>query len=140
MVVGLFIALCGLAIAAGAEFSWIKADHGRPMAGLKHTALTGLLHWSYQNTGTFLRSFAFAIVVAGALVFFGGLVGSRLLAGLFALIALAGAGLWFGLYASKYHSTSISYTDLRTGALLTAGGAVLALFATSVLRRRTEMR
>ncbi len=140
MVVGLFIALCGLAIAGGAEFTWIKADHGHPMAGIKHTSLVGLLHWSYQSTGSFLRSFAFAVVIAGALVFLGGLVGSRLLAGVFALVALAAAGLWFGLYASKFHSTSVSYTDLRTGALLTAGGAVLALLATSVLRRRAGPR
>ena len=134
--VGLFIALCGLAIAAGSEFTWISANHGHPQVGTKHTSLTGLLHWSYQGTGSYLHSFAFAVVVAGALVFLGGLTGSRLVAGLFALIALAAGGLWLGLYATKYSITSLPYTDLRIGAELTIGGAVLALLATSVLHRR----
>lgn len=136
MVVGVFIALCGLAIAAGSELTWIDAGHGHPPAGIKRTSLDGLLHWSYQSTRSFPHTFGFAIVIAGGIVFVGGLVGSRLFAGLFAMIALVIAGLWLGLYASKHNLTSLPYTDLRDGAIVTGGGAVLALLATSVLRRR----
>jgi hypothetical protein len=137
VLVGIFIALCGIAIAVGAELNWIGAVHGRQAIGINTTSLNGLPHWSYQHTGTFVRSFAIVVVVAGILVVIGGLFGSRLTAGLFALIALVAAGLWFGLYSSHYSSTNLSISDLRLGAELTAAGSVLALLSTHFLRRRT---
>jgi hypothetical protein len=136
VVVGLFIALCGIAIAVGSELTWIASLRGRPATGVNHTSLTGLLHWSYQHTGSFVKSFAIVLVVAGVLVVIGGLFGSRVAAGLFSLVALVAAGLWFGLYASHYHLTSVTFSSLRLGAELTVAGSVLGLISTSFLRGR----
>ncbi len=136
MAVGFFIAICGIAIAIGSELTWVSARGTRPAAHINHTSLTGLLHWHYLPTSSYLRSFGFAVVVAGVLVFIGGVFGSRLLAGLFSLLALVAAGIWFGLFASKYSSVNLPYTDLRIGAGLTVGAAILALISTSFLRRR----
>jgi hypothetical protein len=133
---GIFIALCGLAIAAGAAFPWIDASHHHPAAGIEHTALKGVLHWSYQGSSDFLRTFGFAVVIIGGLVFLGGLAGSRLVAGLFGLLAIVAGGLWLGLYTSRYDPSKVSITDLRPGAWLTLGGGLLALSAVEFLHRR----
>ncbi len=133
---GVIIALCGLAIAAGTELTWINVGHGHPSAGIKHTALKSVLNWSYQSTGPFLRTFGFAVVIIGAIVFLGGLAGSRLVAGSFALLALVAGGLWLGLYVSRFNTTNLPVSDLRPGAWLTLGGGVLALIAVEFLHRR----
>jgi hypothetical protein len=136
VLVGLFIALCGIAIAVGADLTWIGVVHGRPKTGIDHTSLNGLLHWSYQYTGSFVKSFAIAVVIAGVLVVVGGLFGWRVPAGLFSLIALVAAGLWLALYTSHYSSTSLAFSDLGLGAILTIAGSVLGLISTPFLRRR----
>jgi hypothetical protein len=101
IVVGLLIAVCGIAIAVGSELGWISASGARPASGINHTSLKSLVHWSYQSTSTYLLSFAFAVVVVGVLVFIGGVFGSRVLAGFFSLIALALAGTWLALNVNK---------------------------------------
>ena len=136
VLVGLFIALCGIAIAVGSELTWIASLHGRPATGVNHTSLDGLLHWAYQHTGSFVKSFAIVLVVAGVLVVIGGLFGWRVPAGLFSLIALVAAGLWLGLYSSHYSSSDVTFSNLRLGAELTIAGSVLALISTSFLRGR----
>lgn len=127
--------LCGVAIAAGAFFGWIDAKGARPASGVKHTSITGLFHWSFQNSSSFLRSFGMVLAVVGVLVLIGGLIASRFMAALFAVIALAVAVLWIGLDASRYHTTDLPYSDLRVGAWLAIGGSLLALISAGRLRR-----
>lgn len=131
----ILVLLCGLAIVAGAFLTWVDARGARPASGIAHTSITGLFHWSYQVSAPFLRSFAIAVVVCGALVAVGGLAASRLLAGLFSVIALAAAGLWIGLNASHYHAANLLYSDLRIGAWLVIGGGLIGLVASFGLRR-----
>lgn len=130
------VGLCGVAIVAGARLSWISARGTRPASGINETSVTGLLHWSYQPCHTFVESFSFAVIVAGVGVVIGGLVASRLLAALFSFLAIAAAGLWIGLNATHYSPTTLSYADLRVGAWLTIGGAVIGLIGSSFLRSR----
>src|SRR5262249_35096850 len=101
LAVGLLIALCGIAIGVGSELSWIRARGARPGGGITHVSLTSVLHWSLQSTGSYLKSFAFAVVIAGALVFLGALFGSRVVTAIFAAIALAAAVIWLTLEATK---------------------------------------
>src|SRR5258708_14031147 len=115
------IALGGIAIAVGALQTWVSARGHRPSSGIRHTAIAGVLHWHYQSTSSFTNSFAMVVIVAGALVFVGGVFASRLLAGLFSLIALAAVGVWIGLNATHYSPTSLTYSDLRLGAWLAIG-------------------
>jgi hypothetical protein len=130
------VALCGLAIAAGAFPSWVDARAPRPSSGVRHTAISGLLHWHYRYTGSFTLSFALIILACGALVFVGGVFASRLVAGLFSLIALAAAGVWIGLNATHYSSASLLYSDLRLGAWLAIGGGLIGLVGSFYMRRR----
>jgi hypothetical protein len=132
----MFISLCGIAIAVGAVLSWVRARGARPASGINHAALSSLLHWSQAYTGSFLRSFGFAVVIAGVLVFVGGVFGSRVAAGLFSLVALAASILWVVLEATKYSSVDFPFSDLRFGALITITASLLALVSTAFLRRR----
>jgi hypothetical protein len=134
--VALLVMICGVAIAGAALLNWIDARGTRPAAGVKHTSITGLFHWSYQYSSSFLHSFGMVLVVAGALVLIGGLVASRFITALFAVIALVVAGLWIGLDASRYHSTNLPYSDLRVGAWLALVAGLLALISAFSLRRR----
>lgn len=129
------VLLCGLAIVAGAFLTWVDAKGARPASGIAHTSIAGLFHWSYQVSAPFLRSFALAVVVCGALVAIGALAASRFLAGLFSVLALAAAGLWIGLNASHYHAVDLHYSDLRIGAWLVIGGGLIGLIASFGLRR-----
>lgn len=131
----LLVLLCGLAIVAGAFLTWVDARGSRPASGIAHTSLTGLFHWTYQTSAPFLRSFALAVVVCGALVAVGALAASRLLAILFSVLALTAAGLWIGLNASRYHQVDLLYSDLRIGAWLVIGGGLIGLAAAFGLRR-----
>jgi len=133
--VALLVALCGIAIAVGAFLNWVIARGARPASGINHTAITGLFHWNYQHVSSFLSSFGMVLAVAGALVLIGGLAASRFLAALFAVVALAGAGLWIGLDASHFHSSDLPYSDLRLGAWLAIGGGLIALISAFFLRR-----
>lgn len=133
--VGIFISLCGVAIAVGAVLDWVRARGRRPASGVNHAALSGLLHWSQAYTSSFLRSFGIAVVIAGVLVVIGGACGSRVAAGLFSLVALAAAILWVVLEATRYSSVDFPFSDLRIGALLTIGASLLALISTPFLRR-----
>jgi len=130
--------LCGIAIAAGAFLSWVNARGARPASGITHTSITGLFHWSYQHS-RLLLSFAVVVAAIGVLVFLGGLVASRVLAGLFAFAALAAAGLWIGLDANHYHSSDLPYSDLRLGAWLVIGGGLIGLIGSFFLRHRREL-
>jgi len=134
--VALLVAFCGVAIAAGAFPGWVSARGHRPSSGIRYTAISGLLHWHYEHTGSFTLSFALIVVVCGALVFVGGLFASRMVAALFALIALAAAGVWIGLNATHYSPTNLPYSDLRIGAWLVIGGGLIALISSFFMRRR----
>jgi hypothetical protein len=134
--VAVIIILSGLAIIAGARLSWISKRGHRPASGITGTSVTGLLHWSYQPCVTYYSSFSFVVLVCGVLVVLGGLFASRLLAGLFALIALIAGALWLGLNASHFSSVSLTYQDLHIGAWLTAGGAIVAMIFSGLVRRR----
>jgi len=133
--VAALIALCGIAISVGAVQTWVNSRGKRPISGIQHTAIAGALHWHYQPTSSFTNSFAMIIVVAGALVFVGGVFASRLLAGLFSVIALGAAGVWLGLNATHYSPTSLTYNDLRLGAWLTIGGSLIGLLSSFFVRR-----
>jgi hypothetical protein len=134
--IAVIVGLCGIAIVAGAKLSWVAARGARPASGITDTSIAGLLRWTYEPCDSFVQSFAFAVVMTGVLVFLGGLLASRLVAGVFAFLALAAAGLWIGLNASHYSQIDLRATDLRVGAWLTVGGAVLALVTSPFLRRR----
>jgi len=134
--IAILVGLCGIAIVAGARLSWISHRGARPASGITGTSVTGLLTWSYRPCHTFVQSFSFAVIVAGVLVFLGGLLASRLIAGVFSFLALAAAGLWIGLIASHYSGVDLPASDLRIGAWLTVGGGIVGLAASSFLRRR----
>ena len=134
--VTLLIAICGAAIAVGAFPTWVSARGHRPSSGIRHTAISGLFHWHYRYTGSFTLSFALIVIACGALVFVGGLFASRVVAGLFSLIALVAAGLWIGLSATHYNPTNLPYSDLRLGAWLVIGGGVVGLISSFFMRRR----
>jgi hypothetical protein len=128
--------LCGIAIAVAAIEPWVSARAGRPASGIGHTAISGFLHWRYQATGTFTSSFALVVLVAGALVFVGGVFASGLLAGVASIVALIASGVWIGLNASHYNPTSLTYSDLLLGAWLAIGGGLVGLISSSFVRRR----
>jgi hypothetical protein len=134
--VAVLVALCGIAIAAGSVLTWITSRGSRPSSGIRHTAISGVLHWSYQPTGLFTHSFAMVVLVAGALVFVGGVLASRLLAGPFSLIALAASTAWLGLYATHYNPVNLPYSDLRLGAWLALVGSLVGLLSSFSLRYR----
>ena len=135
--VAVLVALCGIAIAGGSVLAWIRARGSRPGSGVRHTAISGLLHWSYQPTGLFTHSFAMVILVAGALVFVGGVFASRLLAGLFSLVALVASVTWIGLNATFYSPVNLPYSDLRLGAWLAMGGSLIGLLSSISMRQRS---
>ncbi|HUZ54235.1 MAG TPA: hypothetical protein VMU94_17130 [Streptosporangiaceae bacterium] len=135
--VAVLVALCGIAIAAGSVLTWTSARGHRPSSGIRHTAISGVLHWTYQSTGLFTHSFAMVVLVAGALVIVGGVFASRLLAGLFSLVALAASGAWIGLNARHYSPVNLPYSDLRLGAWLAVGGSLIGLLSSFFMRRRT---
>jgi hypothetical protein len=137
--VGLFIALCGIAVAVGSELIWIRAGPGHPATGITHTSLNGVLHWSDQHTNSFVKSFAIVVVVCGVLILAGGLFGWLVPAALFSAIAFIAGGLWLGLYASSHSSVPVQFSVLAPGALLTVGGSLLALISTRFLLRRREL-
>ena len=120
--VAILVWICGIALVAAARICLVCGRASRPPSGISGTSLTGLLRWSYQPCQTFVNSFGFAVVVAGAGVFLGGLLASRFLASLFSFLALAAAGLWLALNASHYSHVDLPASDLRVGAWLTIGG------------------
>ena len=132
--VAIIVALCGVAIAFGAIQPWIRARGTRPASGISHTAIAGVVHWTYHHTASFDHSFAVVVAVAGGLVVVGGLLASELIASLFSFIALAAAGAWIGLNSTHYHHVKLPYTDLRTGAWLAIGGSMLGLLFSFFIR------
>jgi hypothetical protein len=130
------VVLCGAAIIAGARLGWVTARGRRPASGITDTSVAGLLDWTYRPCSTYFASFSFAILVAGALVVLAGLLASRFLAALFSFIALAGAGLWIGLNATHFSPVNLTSSDLRIGAWLTIGGALVGFVSSFFLRAR----
>jgi len=135
--VAVLVALCGIAIAGGSVLTWISARGARPGSGIRHTAISGGLHWTYQPTGLFTHSFAMVVLVAGALVFVGGVFASRLIAGLFSLVALVASVTWIGLNATHYSPVNLPFSDLRLGAWLAMGGSLIGLLSSISIRHRT---
>jgi hypothetical protein len=138
--VSVLVVLCGIAIAVGAFLTWINARGARPASGIRHTSITGLFHWTYQTTPSFLHSFAVVVVGAGALVFIGGLVASRFIGVLFSLVTIVAAGLWIYLDAHHYHTTDLPYSDLRLGGWLVIGGGLIGLIFSFLLRRAVRQQ
>jgi hypothetical protein len=133
--VAALIAVCGIAIAIGAIQTWVGSRGHRPTSGIEHTAIAGVLHWGYQSTDSFASSFAMVVLLAGALVFAGGILAVRQLASVFSFIALAASGIWIGLNAIPYSPTDLLYSDLRLGAWLAIGGGVIGLVSSFSVRR-----
>lgn len=133
--IAVLVALCGAAIALGSMRSWVAAGGTRPASGIDHTAIRGVLHWHYQSTASFTNSFALVVLVAGALVFVGGVFASPLVASLFSFVALAATGVWIGLNATYFSPSELRYSDLRLGAWLAIGGGLLGLMSSFFLRR-----
>jgi uncharacterized membrane protein YjgN (DUF898 family) len=125
---------CGLVIVVGALLPWVGARGTRPGARMTHTSVAALFRWSYQNSSPFLLSFGAAVVLAGLLVLAGSIIGARLVVALFALVALAAAGLWIGLDATHYSNVDMPYADLRAGAWLTIGGGLAGLISGFLMR------
>ena len=134
--VAVLVMICGIAIAVGSIEPWVSARGHRPASGIRDTEISGVLHWKYQPPPVFTNSFAMAVLVAGALVFVGGVFMSRSLTGVAGFIALAASGVWIGLNASHYNPTSLPYSDLRAGAWLVIGGGLLALISSFFMRSR----
>lgn len=105
-------------------------------AGIQHSAVAGVLHWRYQATSTFSSSFGMVVIVAGALVFIGGLLASQEFATLFSFIALVAAGLCIALNATQDGLGGLRYTDLRVGAWLVVAGSAVSLMSSFFVRRR----
>jgi hypothetical protein len=76
------------------------------------------------------------VIVAGGLVFIGGLLASQEFASLFSFIALAAAGLWIWLNATRYNPIDLRYSDLRLGAWLVVAGSFVGLMSSFFVRRR----
>ena len=128
-------ALCGIAIGAGSLMDWVAARGPRPRSGIRHTSVAEAVHWSYQDSSPLLRSFGAVVLGAGLLVLIGALVGSRFVAGLFSLVAVIAAGLWYGLSASHYNPMGMPSSDLLAGFWLTAAGGVVGVVSAAYLRR-----
>ena len=133
--VAALVTLCGLAITAGAALPWVDARGTRPASGITHTSFIGLRHLAYAHSAT-STSFAVAVAAAGILVVVGGLAASRLLTGLFSVIALAAGAVWIWLNARHYNPTDLRYNDLRVGAWLTIAGGLIAVLAIIPIRRK----
>jgi len=136
--VATLVTLCGIAITAGAALPWVKARDTRPASGITHTSLVGLRHLSYTHSGTG-TSFAVVVAVSGILVFVGGLMASRLLVGVFSVIALAAGVSWIWLNARHYDPTELGYNDLRLGAWLALAGGLIAAVAIWWLRQQDDL-
>src|SRR5258708_6069778 len=108
--VAVLVMICRIAIAVGPIETWGGARGRRPASGIRDTPISGMLHWKYQPTPMFTSAFAMVVLVAGALVFVGGVYASRLLTGVASFIALAASGIWIGLTASHYTPTSLPYS------------------------------
>ena len=134
--VAALITLCGIAISVGSIQTWVSARGPLPSSGIQHTAVAGVLHWRYQSTSIFSSSFAMVVIVAGALVFVGGVLASQQFASLFSVIALAAAGVWLGLDATRYSPSDLRYTDLRIGAWIVGAGSLIGLMSSFFVRRR----
>lgn len=129
------VMICGIAIAVGSIETWVGARGARPASGVRYTAISGALHWKYQPTPTFTNSFAMIVLVAGALVFVGGVFASGFLASVASFFALAASGVWIGLNATHYSPTPLPYSDLRLGAWLAIGAGLIGLISSFFLRR-----
>jgi hypothetical protein len=134
--VAVLVVICGIAITVGSIETWVSARGNRPASGIRHSAISGMLHWRYQPAPMFTSSFAMVVLVAGALVFVGGVFASRTLAGVASLIAVAASGVWIGLNASHYNPTPLPYSDLRLGAWLAIGGGLIGLISSFFVRSR----
>ncbi len=134
--VAFLVALCGIAIAAGALVTWVAPSGARPGSGLTHTSVKGLFLWSFRNASPFSHSVGVVVLVLGVLLIIAGVLGLRLLTAVFALLALAVGGAWLALYAHAYSSVGLTYSQLRPGAWLTLLGALVALITAFFVRER----
>lgn len=115
--------------------------------GMAHTSLAKMLVYSLANRSPYWHSAGFAILVLGAAMLAGALAGLRTVVVLAAVLALGAAGMWIGVVVHHYNTPdlpnihyanpiNLPWSDLREGAWLTIGGAVLGLVSAFWLRRR----
>jgi hypothetical protein len=146
--VALIAAVFGIATAVGGLLTWISANGPRPSTGMAHTSLSQMLVYTYRNGSSLWASVGFAVLLLGALIVVGAVTGVRTLVGIAAVLAIAAGGMWIGLVVHHYNTPTLSnshylnpanlpWSDLRVGAWLTLGGAVLAFVSAFLLRQRT---
>lgn len=141
-----FAVLCGIVTTVGGSLTWISASGSRPSLGISHTSLSKMLVYTFANGSSFAQSVGFAVLVLGLLVVIGAILGIRALVALASLLAIVAGGMWVGLVVHHFNTpdlpnshylnpANIPWADLRVGAWLTLGGAVLGLVSALFLRR-----
>jgi hypothetical protein len=110
---------------------------------MSHSSFSQLLQYTLVNEHPFWKSTGFVMVMLGALIALGGLVGLRIFTIIGALGALAVAGIWIGLVAHHYNGAQLPnsyyanplrlpWSSLRPGAWLAIGGGFLGLLSAMV--------
>jgi hypothetical protein len=127
--------ISGIAIAVSSVLPWISSGSARPQGKVEHVSASKMLSWKYVAPVPFDRSVGLAILVCGALVVLGALAGSRLVTAVFAVVTLAVAGSWIGLYASAYRGVVLLWPDLQVGGWLALVGGLIALISGLRVRR-----
>jgi len=133
----------------GSALSWIGAEGMRPVLGISQTSLSKMLVYSYVNAESYTKSAGFAVLLLGAVLFISAAFGIRTFVALSAVLTLAAGDMWIGLVVHNFNtpdlpnihyviSANLPWADLRIGAWLTLGGAVLGLGASPFLRARIK--
>lgn len=131
-------AIGGLVVVLGSVLPWVRARGARPDMDLTSTAASSLGDFTYAATDAFPSSAAMVVLVAGLLTAVVAMMRSWLLTVVTSVVALAVAGLWLGLAAAAHDGVDLPWSDLRLGAFLGIGGAILALVMGLSLRPRGE--
>jgi hypothetical protein len=135
--------VCGGAVAIGGLLTWVGARGPRPAMGLDHTSFSQMLVYTLATRTPSVRSVGFALLVLGFAMVIGALSGLRILTALAALVALAAGGMWLALVVHHFNAPQqpnsysldpahLPWSQLRAGAWLTLGGALVGLLSTLV--------
>jgi hypothetical protein len=140
----LFVTGCGVAVAVGGLLTWMTPRAAKGSLGMDHTSLSRMLVYTWDNDAPFIRSVALPVMVYGALMVVGGLLGMRIFTVFGSVLALGTGGMWIGLAAHHFSTPRlpnsyylnplhIPWSTLHFGAWLSICGAGLGLFSTLVL-------
>jgi len=135
--------VCGGATATGGLLTWVSAKGARPTMGMDHSSFSKMLVYTLTTGTPYLKSVGFVVLVLGMSMVIGGLSGLRILTALSAVVALAVSAMWIGLAVHHFNTPQLPdsyalnpahlpWSELRAGAWLTIGGAVLGLLSTLV--------